>query len=95
MVLAHGPLSQVCHDVLFHPVNVLLKVKILLLMLSLPPAVNPHPCDDDDGSDGNSDDEVDPDINRYRSSICTRLVICQFVPILAFSFKRKRHSPAS
>lgn len=60
MGLAHGPLAQMIHDVLFHLVNALLEVLVVLGVLGFAAAVVPHPDGDDEGRDGDRDGKVDP-----------------------------------
>lgn len=62
--LTHGPLAQGKHDLLFHLVNVLLQVRVVLLMLLPTTPVEVHPAPNDESRDGDRDGEVDPELNR-------------------------------
>lgn len=62
--LAHRPLTQGKHDFLFHLVNVLLQISVVLLVLLPATPVEVHPAPDDESRDGNRNGEVDPELDR-------------------------------
>lgn len=68
MGLTHSPLAQMKHDVLFHLVDALLEILIVLCIALFAATVVPHPDGDNGSCYGDCDGEVDPKADRYGMS---------------------------
>jgi hypothetical protein len=90
MILAHGPLAQVHHNVELHLGNVLFQVLVVLRVLRLFPLIVPDPDADNSRRDGNGEEKVNPELVRDDRAGAFALQVSVFIPGGRVSSKRKK-----